>query len=156
MSNKSWSKLPARGGNSCRGMEEPKWHFGICYSTFNRLRMLTCHSSFGSAIEVKGERQHAVGHCFCLPHCSLGVTHTNQHSAKSSVIGCVYSVLAWLHAWLDCHIPFEEKGSPSYCVWVCVDGFANVCVFVCMWGMGGWCGFQVRWWKRFFLIRVFF
>lgn len=141
MSNKSWSKLPSRGGNGCRGMEEPKWHFGICYSTFNRLRMLTCHPSFGWASEVKGERQHAVGHCFCLPRYSLGVTRTNQHPAKCSVIGHVYSVLAWLHAWLDCRIPFEEKGSPSYCVWVCAC--MVLCMFLCVrQGLGGIQGFR--------------
>lgn len=152
MSNKSWSKLPSGGGNGCRGMEEPKWHFGICYSTFNRLRTLTCHPSSGWASEVKGERQHAVGHCFCLPRHSLGATRTNQHPAKCSVIGRVYSVLAWLHAWLDCRIPFEETGSPSY--WVCVYSPMCICVLIrTQGGPGLRClsGFQVRWWTRIFL-----
>lgn len=160
MSNKSWSKLPSRGGNGCRGMEEPKCHFGICYSTFNRLRTLTCHPSFGWASEVKGERQHAVGHCFCLPRCSPGVTRTNQHPAKCSVIGRVHSVLAWLHAWLDCRIPFEEKGSPSYCVSVCVylAQCVCVCVYVYLYGAGVRChtGFQERRGTSVFFIRVIF
>lgn len=160
MSNKSWSKLPSRGGNGCRGMEEPKWHFGICYSTFNRLRTLTCHPSSSWASEVKGERQHAVGHCFCLPHYSLRGTRANQHPAKCSVIGCVYSVLAWFHAWLDCRIPFEEKGLPllAYeivCTWVgriCI--FRAVCVghiSSCMCGTGVRChkGCQMRKCKSF-------
>lgn len=113
MSNKSSTNLPSRVENGCQGMEEAKWHFGICYSTFNRLRTRTCHPPSGRPSEVKGERQHAIGHCFCLPHCCLRVTHTNQHPAKCSVIGHVYSVLEWLHAWLHCGFPFEEKGSPS-------------------------------------------
>lgn len=156
MSNKSWSKLPSRGGNGCRGMEDPKWHFGICYFTFNRLRTPTCHASSGWASEVKGERQRAIGHRFCLPHCSLGLTGTNQHPAKWSVIGRVYSVLAWLHAWLDCRIPFEEKGSPSYCGWVCVC--MGLCVRACVhaWETERRCytGFQGRCWKVLGLLLI--
>lgn len=133
MSNKSWSRLPSRGGNGCQGTKELKWHFGICYSTFNRLRTLTCHPSSGWESEVKGERQHAIGHCFCLPRCSPGVTLTNQHPAKCSVIGRVYSVLAWLHASLDCRFRFERR-SPFYCglvyywIFVSVQG-AGACLF---------------------------
>lgn len=161
MSNKSWSKLPSRGGNGCRGMEEPKWHFGICYSTFNRLRTLTCHPSSSWASEVKGERQHAVGHCFCLPHYSLRGTRANQHPAKCSVIGCVYSVLAWFHAWLDCRIPFEENGLPLFvheivCTWV-----GQICIFraVCICVGLEWSAIKgVRWGsiKVLFVIMVVF
>lgn len=120
MSNKSWSNLPSRGGNGCQGTENPKWHFGICYSTFNRLRTLTCHPSSGRASEVKGEHHRAIGHCLCLPRCGLGATRVNQHPAKRSVIGPVYSVLAWLHAWLACCVPLDEHG-----VWDCVG--CSVC-----------------------------
>lgn len=121
MSNKSWSNLPSRGGNGCQGTENPKWHFGICYSTFNRLRTLTCHLSSGRASEVKGEHHRAIGHCLCLPRCGLGATRTNQHAAKRSVIGPVYSVLAWLHAWLARCVPLDEHG-----VWDCV-GWSVCC-----------------------------
>lgn len=110
MSNKSWSNLPSRGGNGCQGTENPKWHFGICYSTFNRLRTLTCHPSSGAASEVKGEHHGAIGHCLCLPRCGLRATGANQHPAKRSVIGPVYSVIAWLHAWLACCVPLDEHG----------------------------------------------
>lgn len=110
MSNKSWSNLPFGGGNGCQGTENPKWHFGICYSTFNRLRTLTCHPSSGRASEVKGEHHGAIGHCLCLPRRGLGATRANQHPAKRSVIGPVYLALAWLHAWLDCCVPLGEHG----------------------------------------------
>lgn len=96
MSNKSWSNLPSRGGNGCQGTENPKWHFGICYSTFNRLRTLTCHPSSGGANEVKGEHHGAIGHCLCLPRCGLGATGANQHLSNRSVIGPVYWVFSMI------------------------------------------------------------
>lgn len=96
---------------AARGRKNPKWHFGICYSTFYRLRTLTCHPSSGRAGDVKGEHRGAIGHCLCLPRpLPRGKGAANQHPAKRCVIGPVYLVLAWLHAWLDCRVPLDERG----------------------------------------------
>lgn len=153
MSNKSWSKLPSRGGNGCRGWRNRSGTlvFVILPST-DYARWLVILHPVGQVKWRENVNTPLVTASVYLT-IACGGTRANQHPAKCSVIGCVYSVLAWFHAWLDCRIPFEENGLPLFvheivCTWV-----GQICIFraVCMCGTGVRChkGCQMRKYKSF-------